>query len=367
MIATSILWLLDAMAARQSYASEFYASLRQGHLDLTSSILEFTPDQIQLVKETLVNGEPNLAHFVLNSLSHKHLASYAQELRALFYKKDENGVSLTPLHTKLRLLNLHTAAKRAFVLNAEESYFLPEAKTFPAGIFNTMDLMMLVNDKSGTSPRQLRVAATLACGYEKFSMNAGQCVEMLHKLLGGEDDKSITVCSAVVLLRLYDWIDEEENDILQRLLHEEKALEARVVGLKIVGRELPELLGDGFLVYLLHHSSTSIVQAAVECCSNSPQNSRMLIPALMKHLSNSVIRSQIVAALKRFEPAALWRPLTHRGALRRIVLSVVPMRKATTVDVIVMTLYGMLKSCVVSSTSKGSVNNVVVKPGDRTS
>ncbi|KAI9911540.1 hypothetical protein PsorP6_009284 [Peronosclerospora sorghi] len=139
-IATSILWLLDAMAALQSYASEFYASLRQGHLDLTSSILDFTPDQIQLVKETLVNGEPNQAHFVLNSLSHKHISS------VFFTKKDANGVSLTPLHTKLRLLNLHTAAKRAFVLHAEESYFLPEAKTFPAGIFNTMDLMMLVND-----------------------------------------------------------------------------------------------------------------------------------------------------------------------------------------------------------------------------
>ncbi|KAI9914908.1 hypothetical protein PsorP6_008594 [Peronosclerospora sorghi] len=222
MIATSILWLLDGMAARQFYASELYASLRQGHLDSTSSILDFTPDQIQLVKETLVNGEPSQAHFVLNSLSHKHIASYAQEFRALFYKKDENGVSLTPLHTKLRLLNLHTAAKSAFVLNAEEYYFLPEAKTFPAGIFNTIDFMMLVNDKSGTAHRQLRVAATLACGYEKFSMNAGQCVEMLHKILGGEDDKSITVCSAVALLRLYDWIDEEANDILQRLLHEEK-------------------------------------------------------------------------------------------------------------------------------------------------
>ncbi|KAL4115315.1 hypothetical protein PRIC2_013479 [Phytophthora ramorum] len=35
----------------------------------------------------------------------------------------------------------------------------------------------------------------------------------------------------------------------------------------------------------------------------------MLIPALMKHLSNSVLRSQIVAALKGFEPAALWGPL----------------------------------------------------------
>jgi hypothetical protein len=82
-----------------------------------------------------------------------------------------------------------------------------------------------------------------------------------------------------------------------------------VVGLKIVGKELPELLGDGFLVYLLHNSSTQIVQAAVECCTNSSRNSRMLIPALMKHLSNSVLRSQIVAALKGFQAAALWGPL----------------------------------------------------------
>lgn len=81
------------------------------------------------------------------------------------------------------------------------------------------------------------------------------------------------------------------------------------MGLKIVGKELPELLGDGFLVYLLHHSSTQIIQAAVKCCTNSSRNSRMLIPALMKHLSNSVLRSQIVAALKGFEPAALWGPL----------------------------------------------------------
>ncbi|KAI9921697.1 hypothetical protein PsorP6_001348 [Peronosclerospora sorghi] len=99
MIATSILWLLDAMASRQSYASEFYASLRQGHLDLTSSILDFTPDQIQLVKETLVNGEPNHAHFVLNSLSHKHIASYAQELRAFFtQKRRKRGLPYTFAH-----------------------------------------------------------------------------------------------------------------------------------------------------------------------------------------------------------------------------------------------------------------------------
>ncbi|GMF58425.1 unnamed protein product [Phytophthora fragariaefolia] len=232
------------------------------------------------------------------------------ELRALFYKKNRDGIPLTPMHTKLRLLNLHTAAKREFVLHAQESYVLPDSSTFPTGIFNTMDLMMLVKDKSVAVPRQLRVAAILACGYEKFNMNVDQCSEMLHKLLhSGDEDKSVVVCAAVALLRLSDWMDEEANVILQRLLHEEKVLEARVVGLKIVGKQLPELLGDGFLVYLLHHSSTQIIQAAVECCTNSARNSRMLIPALMKHLSNSVLRSQVVTALQGFEPAALWGPL----------------------------------------------------------
>ncbi|CAH0475019.1 unnamed protein product [Peronospora belbahrii] len=310
MIAASTAWFIDALAARKSYASEFYASLRQGYLNLTSPLVDFTPDQIQLVKETLVNGEQNQANFVLSSLSHVHIGFFSQELRALFYKNNRDGVPLTPMHTKLRILNLHTAAKREFVLHAQESYLLPDASTFPPGIFDTMDLMMLVKDKSVAVPRQLRLAAILACGYEKLDMNVGQCADMLHKLLrSGNEDKYVVVCSAVALLRLSDWMDEKANIILQRLLHEEKVLEARVIGLKIVGKELPELLGDGFLVYLLHHSSTQIVQAAVECCSNSARNSRILVPALIKHLSNSVIRSQIVAALNKFEPAALWRPL----------------------------------------------------------
>ncbi|KAL4115316.1 hypothetical protein PRIC2_013480 [Phytophthora ramorum] len=191
MIATSAAWFVDALAARKSYASEFYASLRQGYLDLTSSLVDFTPDQILLVKETLVNGEQNQANFVLSSLSHEHIGLFSQELRALFYKENRDGIPLTPMHTKLRLLNLHTAAKREFVLHAQESYLLPDASTFPTGIFNTMDLMMLMKDKSVAVPRQLRVAAILACGYEKFNMNADQCSEVLHNLLhNGEEDKS---------------------------------------------------------------------------------------------------------------------------------------------------------------------------------
>lgn len=78
------------------------------------------------------------------------------------------------------------------------------------------------------------------------------------------------------------------------------------MGLRIVGKELPELLGDGYLVYLLHHQSPLIVQAAVECCSNSARNSRMLIPALVKHLPNAMLRTQVVEALNWFEPSDLW-------------------------------------------------------------
>lgn len=144
-------------------------------------------------------------------------------MRALFYKKNRDGVPVTPLHTKLRLLSLHTAAKRQFVLHAQESYFLPDSSTFPSGIFNTMDLMMMIKDKSLAMPRQLRVAAILASGYEKFNADADKCSQMLSKLVqSADEDKSVVVCAAVALLRLSDWMDEEANVVLQRLLHEEK-------------------------------------------------------------------------------------------------------------------------------------------------
>ncbi|GAB9467338.1 hypothetical protein Gpo141_00004688 [Globisporangium polare] len=312
MTAAAVAWFVDALAARQSYAAEFYSSLRQGYLDLTSPLVDFTPDQIVLVKETLVAGAQNQVNYVLSSLSHEHIGLFSQELRALFYKKNRDGVPVTPLHTKLRLLSLHTAAKRQFVLHAQESYFLPDSSTFPSGIFNTMDLMMMIKDKSLAMPRQLRVAAILASGYEKFNADADKCSQMLSKLVqSADEDKSVVVCAAVALLRLSDWMDEEANVVLQRLLHEEKASDSRVVCLKIVGKELPELLGDGFLVYLLHHSSPQIVQAAVESCSHSSRNSRMLIPALVKHLSNSTLRPQVVAALKWFDPVALWATLSQ--------------------------------------------------------
>lgn len=47
MTAAAVAWFVDALAARQSYAAEFYSSLRQGYLDLTSPLVDFTPDQVR--------------------------------------------------------------------------------------------------------------------------------------------------------------------------------------------------------------------------------------------------------------------------------------------------------------------------------
>ncbi|DAZ97075.1 TPA: hypothetical protein N0F65_001259 [Lagenidium giganteum] len=312
LMAVAVAWFIDALAARKSYAAEFYASLKQGYVDFSSPIVDFTPDQTALVKETLMSGAQNQVNYVLSSLSHSHIIYFSQELRSVFYRTNREDVPITPLHTKLRLLNLHTAAKREFVVRAQEAFVLPDPSTLPPGIFNMMDLMMLVKEKSQAVPRQLRVAAILACGYEKFNEDNQKCSDMLSKIIQNPDeDKSVVVCAAVALLRLSEWMNEEANIVLQRMLHEEQDMESRVVCLKIVGRELPELLGDGFLVFLLHHSSTQIVQAAVECCSHSARTSRMLIPALVKHLPNPSLRTQIVQALQKFDSGALWGTLSQ--------------------------------------------------------
>lgn len=97
-----------------------------------------------------------------------------------------------------------------------------------------------------------------------------------------------------------------------------------------MGKELPELLGDGYLVYLLHHKSPQIVQAAVECCSHSSRNSRMLLPALVKHLPNSMLRPQIVAALKWFDPTALWATLCQ---FTESAIQVAPSEEATSLNI----------------------------------
>ncbi|RHY28354.1 hypothetical protein DYB32_006027, partial [Aphanomyces invadans] len=248
-IVLGIVWFGDALAARQAYAAEFYASLKKGHMDVTSHLIDFTTDQ---------------------------------DLRKVFYRPDMT------LPTKLKLLQLHVAYTKE--KHHDES----------ACIFHVDDLLALYHDT--TLPRQLRLAAVLACGY-----SSDQALERLHECLDTEIDVSLRVGVAISVLRASQWMDERATILLQKLLHEPPDVKAKVICLRIVGRELPELLGNGYLVYLLHQSQESrIVHAALECCRQSKRTSAMLVPALVKWLADASFRAEALDALSTFPPSIVW-------------------------------------------------------------
>ncbi|ETW00982.1 hypothetical protein H310_06625 [Aphanomyces invadans] len=281
-IVLGIVWFGDALAARQAYAAEFYASLKKGHMDVTSHLIDFTTDQVDLVQSTLRRGESNRIAFVLGFICPPHVPMFHTDLRNVFYRPDMT------LPTKLKLLQLHVAYTKE--KHHDES----------ACIFHVDDLLALYHDT--TLPRQLRLAAVLACGY-----SSDQALERLHECLDTEIDVSLRVGVAISVLRASQWMDERATILLQKLLHEPPDVKAKVICLRIVGRELPELLGNGYLVYLLHQSQESrIVHAALECCRQSKRTSAMLVPALVKWLADASFRAEALDALSTFPPSIVW-------------------------------------------------------------
>ncbi|KAJ0406791.1 hypothetical protein ATCC90586_000844 [Pythium insidiosum] len=71
MMIVSLAWAMDAMAARKSYAAEFYASLKQGYLDLSSPLVDFTPDQLALIENEIREhfGERSGVDILLDTMS----------------------------------------------------------------------------------------------------------------------------------------------------------------------------------------------------------------------------------------------------------------------------------------------------------
>ncbi|OQS00891.1 ATP-binding Cassette (ABC) superfamily [Achlya hypogyna] len=277
MVLFGIAWFFDALAARQSYATEFYASLKKGHMDLTSPIIDFTTDQVSLVQATLRAGAANQVAFVLSFLQPSHVALFRSELRDVFHRADVS------FHAQMRLVELHGAIQ-------------DDDKR----IFSFEDLMAVY--RSASAPHELRMACLLACGHER-----GVSSNELAVVLQEAPDVATTVSAAIALLRRTQWMDEGATIVLQKLLHEPRDVAAKVVCLRIVGRELPELLGNGYIVYLLHESQEpAIVHAALECCRQSKRASPMLLPALLKWLPDATFRTEAIEALQFFAPSVLW-------------------------------------------------------------
>ncbi|OQS07542.1 ATP-binding Cassette (ABC) superfamily [Thraustotheca clavata] len=285
MVVFGIAWFFDALAARQSYAAEFYSSLKKGHMDLTSPLIDFTTDQIDLVRDTLRSGAANQITFVLSFLRPSHVSLFRNELREVFYRSD-----LVSFHSQLRLVELHVAA--------QQQQQTATMKSLPIFTFN--DLLTVYQDTSVAV--ELRLACLLACGYEH-----GADPDPIMRALEEESDVSFKVGAAIALLRLTQWMDEKATVILQKLLHEPRDIASKVVCLRIVGKELPELLGNGYIVYLLHQTQDQqIVRAALECCRQSKRASPMLLPALLKWLPDATFRTEAIDAMQYFAPSILW-------------------------------------------------------------
>ncbi|RHY47565.1 hypothetical protein DYB34_013748, partial [Aphanomyces astaci] len=204
------------------------------------------------------------------------------------------------------LLQLHVAFKTQQPHDAADDL---------CDMFQLDDLVTLYDDLA--SPRQLRLAAVLACG------SSPQALGRLQARLDSETDMSLRVGAAIAVLRASEWMDEKAIILLQKLLHEPPDVKAKVTCLRIVGKELPELLGNGYLVYLLHQSQESrIVHAALECCRQSQRTSPMLVPALVKWLAEASFRPQALDALVTFPPSVVWGPLVDflEKALDRVSL-----------------------------------------------
>jgi hypothetical protein len=57
--------------------------------------------------------------------------------------------------------------------------------------------------------------------------------------------------------------------------------------IRLIAEHTPELISDGYLVYLLHTGDTPMVRAAIQACAS--RNAPMLVPSLVKHLSNAAV------------------------------------------------------------------------------
>ena len=202
-----------------------------------------------------------------------------------------------------------------------------------AKLCSSDDLLILICDPH-LDP-ELRTEAVRMCGlyHLDFKKNGTQIKRKLNELLGKTKTSIITTSSknkkttsatsllsnstknkisdllkasaAVSLLRITDWQHTNAHIVLYKMLHEQfennatskKNKSSRVIALELVGKELPELISDGYLVYLLHVAcpGSSLLEATVRCCSG--RRSIILLPLLFQKLSDPSLRELVINAL----------------------------------------------------------------------
>jgi CRP-like cAMP-binding protein/ATP/ADP translocase len=165
------------------------------------------------------------------------------------------------------------------------------------------DMLILVCDPHLN--REVRTEAVRACGLFKY--DSPQLRRKLEELSGLEAPgfEDLRVSAAISLLRMTNWLHTKAHVAVYKMLHNEHSLRARIVALSTVGKELPELISDGYLAYLLHISppGSSLLDSAVRCCSG--RRSTILLPQLAEKLSDPSLQALVINALLTYEDATV--------------------------------------------------------------
>lgn len=283
-----VLWGCDALAARRAYGLQFYASLKRGIIQFDSPHVDILPDQVTLIRQVLKTGANNQIRYVLSALPSTRVRVFAKELREIFFLRK------TPLHIRLRIVDLVAAALQQGDI---DNLF-----------FTSTEIIQMATAESSV---RLRCAAILACCYEKNSEKCLAYANEFRTMLQSRPSNMtylVRCCGAIALLRLTNWVDETAHLVLQQLIYEENDPIIRGESIRLIGKEVPDLIGNGYLIYLLNQE-TPLSEAALQICQYRDPSSVFLIPTLVQKLGLSRLRAHAVQALKRFRPSCVWKHL----------------------------------------------------------
>ena len=153
---------------------------------------------------------------------------------------------------------------------------------------------------------ELRTEAVRMCGL--YHHDIVQIRRKLDELCSSSSTSKVgdllRASAAISLLRITDWQHTNAHVVLYKMLHDDTS-RTKIVALQTVGTELPELISDGYLIYLLHVAlpGSSLLEAAVRCCSG--RRSIILLPLLFDKLSDPSLRDLVVTALVSYSEEAV--------------------------------------------------------------
>ena len=278
-------WLGVTWALRYAYVAEFYSRLRSCRsLDDSESDEQIgqalvDPMVLKGIEEMLRVGDSHQRLFVLNLLPARAVGLIEREVRIVFFSAAQS----TAAALRKKVLTLALAARQPIIFSSEDLLLLFADQTASVDLLCLVALLMAQRgvmhpDAPAAASFQTALAERLdreAC----WQLRTAAAVAML-KLSRFTHTKAHLELQKVMMMRAHTGADMARG-------HTPPSAVEQAACIRLIAEHTPELISDGYLVYLLHTGDTPMVRAAIQACS--ARNAPMLVPSLVKHLANAAV------------------------------------------------------------------------------